>query len=260
MAYLGRSLTAGNYLKLDDISSQFNGSKVSFNLTSGGQAFYPGSAFSILVSLGGIVQEPESAYTIDQSEIIFASAPLSTDDFFCIVLGVALGVGVPADGTVTTQKIKDGAVTYAKLATNAKGIGIQTSGSVVGYAATFIHFAGPGVSTGYFDANSGVGTIYFRGGGDALGVGGTWNANAVGVYTGRPVGVNTSTIAGAGNSEGSLQVVGNVAVVEGALLTDQNIAGEIFVPGDKNALLVGPVTVGIAATIDVAVGSVLVIV
>ena len=35
MAYLGRGLNSGNYLKLDDISSGFNGSATTFNLTSG---------------------------------------------------------------------------------------------------------------------------------------------------------------------------------------------------------------------------------
>ena len=52
MPYLGRQLTSGNYLKLDDISSQFNGSKTTFNLKSGGNVFTPGSSYSLLVSLG----------------------------------------------------------------------------------------------------------------------------------------------------------------------------------------------------------------
>ena len=105
MSYKGRALTAGNYLKLDDLQSQFNSSTTTFSLTSGGTAFYPGSAFSILVSLAGVVQEPESAYTIDQSQITFASAPGSGDDFFCIALGVSLGIGVPGEGTVTGTKL-----------------------------------------------------------------------------------------------------------------------------------------------------------
>ena len=71
-----------------------------FNLTSGGSAFFPGSAFSIIVSLGGVVQEPESAFQIDRSQIIFATAPTASSDFFCIALGVALGVGVPGHNTV----------------------------------------------------------------------------------------------------------------------------------------------------------------
>ena len=78
MPYVGRDLQRGNYLKLDDLESQFNGSKTTFNLESGGSAFYPGSAYSILVSLGGIVQEPESAYTINQNTITFAAAPVAT--------------------------------------------------------------------------------------------------------------------------------------------------------------------------------------
>ena len=77
MAYLGRSLTAGNYIKLDDIESQFDGTEVSFNLTAGGSAHYPGSSYSIHVSLGGVVQEPEAAYIINQNQIQFASAPTS---------------------------------------------------------------------------------------------------------------------------------------------------------------------------------------
>ena len=40
MPYIGRDLSQGNYLKLDSIESQFNGSKVSFALTAGGSAFF----------------------------------------------------------------------------------------------------------------------------------------------------------------------------------------------------------------------------
>ena len=81
MPYIGRELDRGNYLKLDDISSSFDGSTTTFNLTNGGNAFYPGSAFSILVVLAGVVQEPEAAYQINQTQITFASAPLAGDQF-----------------------------------------------------------------------------------------------------------------------------------------------------------------------------------
>ena len=57
-----------------------------------------------------------------------------------------------------------------------------------------------------------------------------------------------------------MQVVGNVALVDGALLTDQNVDANVFVPSGKNGLLVGPVTVGVGITIDIATGSTLVIV
>lgn len=157
MAYLGRGLDRGNYLKLDDISSQFNGSTVSFNLTSGGQAFYPGSSFSILVSLAGIIQEPESAYTIDQNQIIFASAPESSDDYYCIALGVPLNINVPGDNTVSTTKIVDEAVTLEKLHPDLVGIGGTWAANNVGVHTT----KSVGINTtGISDAVTGVGNSF----------------------------------------------------------------------------------------------------
>ena len=157
MAYLGRGLDRGNYLKLDDISSQFNGSTVSFNLTSGGQAFYPGSSFSILVSVAGIIQEPESAYTIDQNQIIFASAPTSSDNYYCIALGVPLNINVPGDNTVSTTKIVDEAVTYEKLHPDLVGIGGTWAANNVGVHTT----KSVGINTtGISDAVTGVGNSF----------------------------------------------------------------------------------------------------
>ena len=257
MAYLGRGLDRGNYLKLDDISSQFNGNTVTFNLTSGGQAFYPGSSYSLLVSLAGIIQEPESAYTIDQNEITFAAAPQAADDYFCVALGVPIGIGVPGEGTVGTSKIQNQAVTSDKLSLDARGVGISSGGTSLGIGITILDFVGTGNT---FVVSGGTATISIEGGGGGVGAGGTWNANNVGVYTGKSAGINTTTVVGTAHSEGALQVNGNVAIVEGALMTHKSIEGEIYIPTDKNALLIGPVTVGAAATIDVAVGSVLVIV
>ena len=130
MPYIGRELDSGNYLKLDDISSSFNGSTTTFNLTAGGKAFFPGSAFSILVSLAGVTQEPEAAYQISNSQITFATAPASGDQFFCIVLGVALGVSVPGNGTVDGAQLAkpfnyDGYF-YLDDANNRVGVGTAT--------------------------------------------------------------------------------------------------------------------------------------
>lgn len=246
MAYLGRQLSAGNYLKLDDISSQFNGSTKTFNLTSGGNPYYPGSPFSILVSLGGVIQEPESAYTIDVNQIVFAVAPQVTDDFFCISLGEPLGIGVPGDSTVT----------YAKLAPSGRGVGISSGGVTIGVGVTALNFIGFGNTFSY---NPSTNTVNISIAGNT-GAGGTFSANSVGVSTTKILGINTTTIAGAGNSEGAIQVVGNVALVDGAVLTDQNIDANVFIPPGKNGLLIGPVTVGLGITVDIASGSTLVIV
>ena len=109
MAYIGRSPTPGEVIVLNSIESQFNGVLTTFNLTRTvngvATAFYPISSEHLLVSLGGVIQEPESAYQINESQIIFATAPQASDDFFCVVLGVALGVNVPANSTITGTQL-----------------------------------------------------------------------------------------------------------------------------------------------------------
>ena len=86
MAYIGRQQPSGAFLKLDDISSQFDNSTTTFNLKVGAQAFFPGNPYTLLVSLGGVIQEPISAFTIADSQITFASAPTAGANFFCVVL------------------------------------------------------------------------------------------------------------------------------------------------------------------------------
>jgi hypothetical protein len=53
---------------------------------------------------------------------------------------------------------------------------------------------------------------------------------------------------------------GNIFISDGVLLTDQNINTNVNIVAGKNGLLIGPVTVGVGVTIDVALGSVLVVV
>ena len=86
MAYIGRQQSSGSFLKLDDISSSFDSSAVRFNLTLGGTAFFPGNPYTLLVSMGGVIQEPISSFTIIDDQIEFAAAPLSNQTFFCVVL------------------------------------------------------------------------------------------------------------------------------------------------------------------------------
>ena len=86
MAYIGRQQSSGAFAKLDDVSSQFNNSKTVFNLTIGNEAFFPGNPYTLLVSLGGVIQEPLTSFTIADDQITFASAPQSGANFFCVVL------------------------------------------------------------------------------------------------------------------------------------------------------------------------------
>ena len=86
MAYIGRQQSSSAFLKLDEISSQFNGSKTTFNLKAGGEAFYPDNPYTLLVSLGGVIQEPVTSFTINDDQIVFSAAPSSGASFFIVVL------------------------------------------------------------------------------------------------------------------------------------------------------------------------------
>ena len=44
------------------------------------------SPYSLLVSLGGVIQEPIASFTILENQINFASAPRAGANFFCVVL------------------------------------------------------------------------------------------------------------------------------------------------------------------------------
>ena len=86
MAYIGRQQSSGSFIKLDDISSQFNNSTTQFSLKVGGEPFFAGNPYTLLVSLGGVIQEAISAFQIVEDQITFASAPTSGANFFCVVL------------------------------------------------------------------------------------------------------------------------------------------------------------------------------
>ena len=86
MAYIGRQQSPGSFIKLDDISSQFNNSTTQFSLKVGGEPFFAGNPYTLLVSLGGVIQEAISAFQIVEDTITFASAPTSGANFFCVVL------------------------------------------------------------------------------------------------------------------------------------------------------------------------------
>ena len=86
MAYIGRQQSSGAFLKLDEISSQFNGSKTTFNLKAGGEAFYPDNPYTLLVSLGGVIQEPVTSFTINDDQIVFSAAPSAGASSFIVVL------------------------------------------------------------------------------------------------------------------------------------------------------------------------------
>tara|TARA_B100000886_G_scaffold149170_1_gene101454 strand:+ start:90 stop:1868 length:1779 start_codon:yes stop_codon:yes gene_type:complete len=156
--------------------------------------------------------------------------------------------------TTNTGAIVTGILTATHFSGSSE-VGIQSGGVQIGAGITQLNFIG----TGNTFAVSGT-TVDISISGGSAGAGGTWGSNAVGVHTDKIVGINTSTIAGSATSEGALQVTGNIGITEGLLTLDSNLYTSVSVPSGKNALLIGPTTVAVGATIDVAQGSTLVVV
>ena len=123
MAYIGRQISSSTFLKLDSIQPLFNGNRVTFPLTLGGEAFFPGNPFSLLVSLSGVIQEPISAFTIVENRITFATAPLSNATFYAIVLATT--------NITPLQSLTIGTRTTAQtIDLHGRSMAVRTRGSV----------------------------------------------------------------------------------------------------------------------------------
>ena len=219
MPYIGRGLVQGNYVKLDDLQSQFDGSKTTFTLTSGGQSYKPGSANTLLVSLGGVIQEAITSYTVVNDQITFSNPPTSDAQIFIIALGSAVSIGTPADGTVTATKLNSSFGEYSGIGTIVLS-GIISATSLRGSGALLT-----GVSAGKFISET------------------------AGIVTNTPVGVNTSTV-----DDNDLTGIGNsfkgLYVANGMVITDKELTGVHYIGTNFSSVMAGPVTIGGTLTVD----------
>ena len=96
MAYIGRSPSYGAFEK-QVLTADSSTTSFSLNYTVG-------STSSILVSVAGVVQEPEVAYNLTSggTSIVFSGAPTSGDTVFVIYLGIATDVGTISSGALTS--------------------------------------------------------------------------------------------------------------------------------------------------------------
>ena len=106
MAYVGKAPQSGRYSILDDISGSFTGSTAGpFNLTVNGNAISPQNEANCIISISGVIQEPQTAYVITNNQITFTSNPSASDTFFGTVLGDVYDIGTPSDGSVSAGSL-----------------------------------------------------------------------------------------------------------------------------------------------------------
>ena len=104
MAYIGRNPAIGTQKVLDSLESQFNGSLTTFDLRYNTNTIYPPIASALIVSLGGVLQEPGVAYTVASDTITFASAPPTGTDCWILLYTEFGGIaGATANLTVSNN-------------------------------------------------------------------------------------------------------------------------------------------------------------
>ena len=118
MAYLGSTPQIGNFVKLDDISTSFNGVLSTFNTTVSGVAYTVSNPYATIFVGGGNVKQPGIDYNFNGTTIVFNSAPPTAwlGSTWCMVFGDVLASAIPSDGTITNAKLAAGTIQYDRLA------------------------------------------------------------------------------------------------------------------------------------------------
>jgi hypothetical protein len=87
MPYIGRTPTnSGQFALMDEISQSFDGSQTEFTCSVGATEQQPDAA-NVLITLGGVLQHANEAYTMSGSRIVFSEAPDADTKFYGIITG-----------------------------------------------------------------------------------------------------------------------------------------------------------------------------
>ena len=127
----------------DGSGPTFNGSNDQYDLFDGSSDASITNAGQLIVSLNGVIQKPNASYdangegfALDGSDgIRFCDPPAAGSSLFVTQIGSGTSLQVPADNSVATAKIQNGAVTTAKLTdanvTTAKIAGDAITGAKI---------------------------------------------------------------------------------------------------------------------------------
>ena len=225
---------------LDDFSASFNNSTQTFSLTSGGNAVTPPTPQSLIINLGGVIQDPTDDYSVAGSNITFSTPPANGLSFSGVALGPAVPVNTIPDGTVTdgslrisTTAVVGSATTFTEdlvVSGDARVTGILTVGtsSITLNGITNVINVGTGVTingnTGTLSASSFVGS---GSGLTGVGIGSTGSINTSGIITATSFVGSGSGLTGVGiGSTGSINTSG--------IITASAVSANEFIgTGDK---------------------------
>ena len=128
MAYIGAEPVPGQNREVDDISGSFNSNTTAFTLQVNGVNVSPESANNIIVSVGGIIQNPNTDYSVAASTITFTTAPASGLSFMGLILGAGINTATVADQVITNAKISNSAgIAGSKIAPDFSAVNVVTT-------------------------------------------------------------------------------------------------------------------------------------
>jgi hypothetical protein len=210
MAYIGRDISSlSDRVVLDNITAS---ATATFNLLLNGVAFVPSSAESLTVSLNGVIQKPQTSYTVSNATIVFASALTSSDSIDFILAERAITLTTVGSGSVGTSQLVDGSVSNAKLENSS----ITLNGSAVSLGGSATISSGVGSVETWVNFN-GTGTPSIRGSGNVSSI----SDNGTGSYTvnfsNNLTDANYAVVASGDRETGERQIV---------VVVDQNNGGQ----------------------------------
>ena len=139
MPFIGKTPETGAFRLIDSITTSATDT---YALTVEGEHYFPESARNLIVSLNGVTQAPEAAYTVSGSHIVFASALTSNDVIdYILVIGEAVDIGTPSDNTVGNAQLKSSLDLSGKTLTFSAD---QVSGDAID-GGTISDFASTGI-------------------------------------------------------------------------------------------------------------------
>lgn len=217
--------SSSNIKIIDDISGSFNGSTTTFPLRTNGISVTPASAQSLIINLGGVVQDPSDDYSISSSNIVFSTAPEAGLTFSGVSLGPAVPINTIPNGTVTDGSLTVSGILSASNSLYVNGDARVTGILTVGNSSLTLNgntntINGVSINSGFVTATginaSGIVTA------SAFYVGGTPFSSGIGIQSaGTTIGTGITTLnfVGAANtfsvsgSTATITITGNSAPV-----------------------------------------------
>ena len=129
MAYIGTDINYGN------LAFQTGTGDGSDTTPIATLSYTVPTSASIMVTLDGVTQVPDTDYTASGTTLTFTTAPVNLVKILVYFLGRSLDIGTPADNTVTSAKIVNGTIVNDDVNASAAIVTSKLSGAVTSIAS-----------------------------------------------------------------------------------------------------------------------------